>query len=68
MKAALTSRCAGSEWYFHLPWVMLGLRTCPKEGLNVSPAEMVFGETLAVPGEFFSQDGFDVHEDLERTR
>ena len=53
MKAALTSRCACGDWHFHLPWVMLGLRTCPKEGLLVSPAEMVFGETLAVPGEFF---------------
>jgi len=40
-------------WFSQLPWVLLGLRTTPKEGLDVSPAEMVFGDPLVVPGEFF---------------
>lgn len=53
LKAALMARCAGPDWKAQLPWVLLGLRTMPKEGLNLSSAEMVFGETIAVPGEFF---------------
>ena len=69
MKAALTARCAGCDWFYHLPWVMLGLRTCPKDGLNASPAEMVYGEPLAVPGEFFPlQDDPNSHDELERAR
>ena len=53
LKAALMARCTGPNWRAQLPWVLLGIRTSPKEGLRVSPAEMVFGEPLVVPGEFF---------------
>ncbi|ROT85274.1 hypothetical protein C7M84_018261 [Penaeus vannamei] len=53
LKAALMARCTKSDWKAQLPWVLLGIRTSPKEGLQVSPAEMVFGEALTVPGEFF---------------
>ena len=56
LKAALTARCTGHQWTSHLPWVLLGLRTAPKEGLDVSAAEMVYGEQLTVPGEFFPRD------------
>ena len=34
---------------------MLGLRTAPKEDLNCSSAELVYGKTLRLPGEFFDQ-------------
>ncbi|XP_076069234.1 uncharacterized protein LOC143041292 [Oratosquilla oratoria] len=53
LKAALISRCNNATWSTQLPWVLLGLCTTPKEGLDVSPAEMVFGESLVVPSEFF---------------
>ena len=53
LKAALMARCRGPDWKAQLPWDLLGIRTSPKEGLHVSPAEMVFGEALVVPGEFF---------------
>lgn len=53
LKAALMARCTGPDWKPQLPWILLGMRTTPKEGLDVSPAEMVYGETIAVPGEFF---------------
>ena len=53
LKAALMSRCSTPEWSYQLPWVMLGIRTMPKEGLDVSTAEMVYGQPLVVPGEFF---------------
>lgn len=55
MKAALMTRCSHLNWTDQLPWVMLGLRSTPKEGLDVSAAEMVFGQPLVVPGEFFPQ-------------
>ena len=40
-------------WTTLLPSVMLGLRTTYKEDLKSSPAEMLYGTTLRVPGEFF---------------
>ncbi|KMQ85929.1 pol polyprotein [Lasius niger] len=45
-----------SQWTETLPVVLLGLRTCYKENLDTSAAELVYGTTLKVPGEFFSQE------------
>ena len=56
LKASLTARCTGEHWTTHLPWALPGLRTTPKEGLTYSSAEMVFGQPLVVPGEFFPRD------------
>ncbi|XP_066978974.1 uncharacterized protein [Macrobrachium rosenbergii] len=53
LKAALMSRCSSSTWYSQLPWVLLGLQTTPKEGLDLSAAKMVYGGPLVIPGEFF---------------
>ncbi len=43
LKAALRARLAGLRWPEHLPWVLLGLRTAPKEDSGVSAAELVCG-------------------------
>ncbi|XP_023246587.1 uncharacterized protein LOC111643269 [Copidosoma floridanum] len=51
LKAAL--RCCPQSWLDCLPTVMLGLRTAFKEDLEASPAEMLYGTTLRIPGEFF---------------
>ncbi|XP_066965676.1 uncharacterized protein [Macrobrachium rosenbergii] len=53
LKAALMARCTNEKWKEQLPWVLLGIRTAPKANDNASPAEKVYRETLAVPGEFF---------------
>ena len=53
MKAALRARLTGPNWVNELPWVLLGLRTTPKEDLDTSPAELVYGSPLAVPRDFF---------------
>ena len=53
LKAALMARCKDGTWTSQLPWTLLGLRTTPKEGVNVSCAEMVYGDPLVVPAEFF---------------
>ena len=55
LKAALMARCTGPDWKSQLPWELLGLRTTPREGLGVSSAEVVHGETIAVPGKFSRQ-------------
>ena len=51
-KNSFRARLAGPDWSSHLPWVLLGLRIAPKEASNVSSAELVYGSTLAVPGDF----------------
>jgi len=45
-----------NNWVEILPTVLLGLRTCFKEDLNSSPAEMLYGSTLRIPGEFFFEE------------
>ncbi|CAB0044437.1 unnamed protein product [Trichogramma brassicae] len=39
-----------TPWTLALPGVLLGLRTTFKEDLQASPAEMVFGTSLRIPG------------------
>ncbi|XP_058803956.1 uncharacterized protein LOC131671503 [Phymastichus coffea] len=52
LKAALM--CSPARWPDALPLVLLGLRNAFKEDLQASPAEMVFGRTLRLPGDFFT--------------
>lgn len=40
------------DWYFELPLILLGLRTAYREDLQCSAADMVYGQTLRIPGEF----------------
>lgn len=51
-----------SNWTDSLPIALLGLRTTVKEDLNTSPAEMVYGTTLRLPGEFFDKPHGDYTE------
>ena len=59
MKAALKAKLESDpNWIDVLPVVMLGMRAAVKQDLNCSAAEIVFGEALRMPGEFFvSADG-----------
>lgn len=52
MKAALRASLVDSSWVDRLPWVLLGLRSAPKEDLNASSAQLVLGQSVRVPGEF----------------
>ena len=52
MKAALKASLTDDGWVDRLPWVMLGIRTAPKEDLLSSSAELVYGQPLRVPGDF----------------
>ncbi|XP_036148420.1 uncharacterized protein LOC118647486 [Monomorium pharaonis] len=43
----------GQLWTKLLPVILLGLKTSIKEDINASAAEMLYGENLSLPGEFF---------------
>jgi transposase InsO family protein len=51
LKDALRSRLAGADWLSHLPWVLLGLRSVPKEDSGISSAELVYGSPILLPGD-----------------
>ena len=42
------------EWYWKLPAVLLSIRTTLKPDLGASPADMLYGEPVAVPGSLLS--------------
>ena len=69
LKASLKARLTGPDWLDELPWVMLGIRSIPKEDIGASPAEMVFGSTVTVPGDFLPQSStMSVPEHLKSLR
>lgn len=52
LKTAITCH-TDSNWTESLPLVLLGIRSAFKEDLQSSSAELVYGEPLRLPGEFF---------------
>lgn len=55
LKGAIMAR-SNSNWSDELPIILLGFRTTFKNELDASPAEMVFGKTLNIPGQFLSEN------------
>lgn len=53
LKAALMSRGNTEQWVAELPTVLLGLRASLRDDTQTSAAEMVLGEALRLPGDFF---------------
>ncbi|KMQ82461.1 retrovirus-like pol polyprotein [Lasius niger] len=53
LKAVLKA-CLSERWTENLPTVLLGLRTVLREELGATTAELVYGTTLRLPGEFFA--------------
>ena len=54
LKAALKAQPQPDSWMDALPLVLLGIRTALKEDISSTAAEMVYGTTLRLPGEFFT--------------
>ena len=52
LKAAITCH-TNEQWTEVLPLVLLGIRSSLKEDLQTTSAELVYGENLRLPGEFF---------------
>ena len=53
LKAALKTQPHPDAWIDSLPLILLGIRTALKEDISSTAAEMVYGTTLRLPGEFF---------------
>ena len=53
LKTSLSTRAANSNWVDDLPLILLAWRNTIKEDLGCSPAELVFGTPLTLPGEYF---------------
>ena len=51
LKDSLRARASSGDWMSHLPWVLLGLRSTPKEDSSLSAAELVYGSPLVTPGQ-----------------
>lgn len=53
MKDSLRAQ-SSNEWTESLPWFLLGYRASIKSDIGYSPAELLFGTQLRIPGEFFT--------------
>ena len=54
LKASVKVQRDPFSWVDSLPLVLLGIQTALKEDTHSTAAEMVYGTTLCLPGEFFS--------------
>ena len=68
LKVSLRARLAGTDWYAHLPLVLLGLRSVPREDSSVSASEALFGAPLVLPGEFLDSPELPSEEFLRRVQ
>lgn len=53
LKSALMSRGNTESWITELPTVLMGLRASLRDDTEISAAELVYGSTLKLPGDFF---------------
>ena len=64
LKASLKARTTTPNWFVELPLVMLGIRSSWRVDPGCSPAELVYGTTLRLPGEFLQPtDRFTIEPD-----
>ena len=54
LKAGLKATLDSTHWVAALPMVLLGICTSLKQDIGCCAAELVYGTTLRLPGEFFS--------------
>ena len=54
LKAALKAQPNLHSWMDALPLVLLGIRTSLKDNISATAAEVVYGTTFRLPGEFFN--------------
>ena len=53
VKTALTAKLDSSQWAYHLSIIILSLNSQIKEDLKASPAELLYGQCLRLPGNLF---------------
>jgi transposase InsO family protein len=66
LKTSLRARLAGPDWIRHLPLVLLGLRSVPKDDTGMSVAEAVYSTPLTLPGDFLDSAEFPPKVFLQR--
>ena len=66
LKVSLRSCLAGSDWFPHLPLVLLVLRSVPREDSAISASEALFGSSLVLPEEFLDSPELPSSEYLRR--
>ncbi|XP_069176386.1 uncharacterized protein [Procambarus clarkii] len=54
LKSTLRAQACPDDWTDHLPLVLLGIRSAMKEGSGFSVADLVYGSSLELPGEFLT--------------
>ena len=59
LKGSLRARLVDSSWQDCLPLVLLGLRSAWREDPDTSPAQMLYGTPLRLPGEFVPSPEFN---------
>lgn len=59
LKGALKCLTGSTHWTKALPMILLGIRTTLKQDLKYTTAEMVYGNTLRLPDEFFTLSNSD---------
>ena len=64
-KATIMAHDSPNPWTTTIRAVLLGIRSAVKETLGRSAAEMTYGMTLRLPGDFTKYYIVDVHTDLE---
>ena len=52
LKSAIKAQPNPNAWMDTLPLILLGIRTSLRQDINSTAAEMVYGTTLRLPGEF----------------
>lgn len=70
LKAAISCH-ASSQWTEALPLVLLGIRSAWKDDIQSTAAELVYGEPLRLPGQFFNaalEDDVDMTDFADRLR
>ena len=55
LKASLMARIQTESWVKELPTVLFGLRAAIRSDTGYSAAELVYGSTIRLPGDFFEQ-------------
>lgn len=64
LKAALTARLlSASSWVSELPTVLLGLRIAIRKDNGICAAQMTYGQTLRLPGDFYNNAATDINSD-----
>ena len=51
LKERIMARSAAADWMTHLPFVLLGIRSSVREDSGTSPAELLYGVPLRLPGQ-----------------